>query len=80
MLPFAQTRDREMFNDPEPYNHIKSKAVCNADDMAATSPSYNIDRLQTEIQQTCVNLGMLWFRANGFCLNEQKTVRSCSSL
>lgn len=68
-----------MFNDPEPYNNIKSKAVCNADDVAATSPSNNIDRLQTEMKQTCVNLGM-WCRANGLCLNKEKTIRSCSSL
>lgn len=58
MLPFAQTRDREMFNDPELYNNIKLKVVCNADDTAATSPSYNIDRLQTEMKQTCVSLDM----------------------
>lgn len=58
VLPFAQTRDREMFNNPEPYNNIKSKVVCNADDAAAISSSHNIDRLQTEMKQTCVNLGM----------------------
>lgn len=74
VLPFAQTWDCEMFNDPEPYKNIKSKVVCNADDTAAISSSYNIDRLQTEMKQTCVNLGM-WCRANGlFYPNEQKTI------